>query len=80
MKVDDASSDSVSEREELTKVQNINLFCFFVVFFGQMSHFLPDIKLFGKIFRHWSKILNMSTSTSHVTHSVQSNEDDKMFT
>lgn len=53
MKVDDASSDSVSECEELTKVQNINLFCFFVLFFGQMSHFLPDMKLFGKIFCHW---------------------------
>lgn len=33
MKADDESSDSVSEREELTKVQNINLFCFFVVVF-----------------------------------------------
>lgn len=32
MKVDDASSDSVSECEELTKVQNINLFCFFGFF------------------------------------------------
>lgn len=32
MKGGDAPSDAVSERVELTKVQNINLFCFLFCF------------------------------------------------
>lgn len=54
MKVDDASSDSVSECEELTKVQNINLFCFFVVVF-----FWSNVTFLTRHEAIWKNILSL---------------------